>query len=50
MGDINYGTCNKCGKKSQLNRICERFSFPCECHSSNHFIIHDLCDDCYSTF
>ena len=50
MGDINYGTCNKCGKKSQLNRICERFSFPCECHSPNHFIIHDLCDDCYYTF
>ena len=50
MGDINYGTCEKCGKEGQLNRIYEKFSFPCECHSPQHFLMHDLCDDCYATF
>ena len=50
MGDINYGTCEKCGKEAQLNRIYEKFSFPCECHSPQHFLMHDLCDECYATF
>lgn len=49
-GDINFGICEKCGKEAQLNRIYDKFSFPCACHSPTHFMLHNLCEDCYSNF
>lgn len=48
--DMNYGKCDKCGKEASLNRIYDKFSFPCICHSPTHFMLHDLCDDCYASF
>lgn len=50
MGDMNYGKCDNCGKEAPLNRVTDRFSFPCNCHSPEHFIIHNLCDDCLQTY
>ena len=50
MGETMYGICDSCRKSATLNRFTERFSFPCECHSPKHTIIHDLCDECYQTF
>lgn len=49
-GDVLYGVCDKCGKETNLIRHCDEFEFPCECHSPHHFILHDLCEDCYKTF
>lgn len=49
-GDVLYGVCDKCGKETNLIRHCDEFAFPCECHSPHHFILHDLCEDCYKTF
>ena len=49
-GDVLYGVCDKCGKETNLIRHYDKFAFPCECHSPHHFILHDLCEDCYKTF
>lgn len=49
-GEIHYGICDKCGKETNLIRHYDEFAFPCECHSPHHFILHDLCEDCYKTF
>ena len=48
--DMNYGRCEKCGKEATLNRIYDKFSFPCACHSPSHFMLHNLCNECYSNF
>ena len=50
MGEILTGKCEKCGFIGQINRVDEMLSFPCECHSPHHFILHDLCEECYNTF
>lgn len=50
MSDINYGTCDICGKESELIRVYERFGFPCICHSSQHFIMHNICTECEQTY
>lgn len=49
-GEIKWGLCDCCGKEKQLLFHREKFSFPCECHSPVHFIIHSLCEDCYQTY
>lgn len=50
MVDMNYGKCDSCGKEAALTRIYEHFDFPCECHSSDHFIFHELCDECVQAY
>lgn len=50
MADMNYGKCDSCGKEAALTRIYEHFSFPCECHSPEHFMFHELCDDCVQSY
>ena len=49
-GEIHSGKGDKCGKEANLIRHYDEFAFPCECHSPHHFILHDLCEDCYKTF
>lgn len=50
MQESNFGTCEICGKEAVLTRIYEHFSFPCVCHSPEHFMLRDMCDDCLQRY
>lgn len=45
-GDMMYGRCNCCGKKAPLQRTTFRYPIECECHSPEHCILIDHCENC----
>lgn len=38
-GEIEYGSCDVCGKPEELKRTYFRYPIKCECHSPLHFEI-----------
>ena len=46
-GEMEYGTCEVCGKKAPLSRKYRRFdNIDCECHGPHHFDMMRVCKDC----
>jgi hypothetical protein len=45
-GEVEFGTCEICGKETTLQRTYFRYNIKCECHSSNHFDLVRHCKDC----
>ena len=46
MNDIEYGTCDVCGREANLQRKYYYFNIKCECHSPKHFEMIKYCSDC----
>lgn len=46
MNDIEYGTCDVCGREANLQRKYYHFNIKCECHSPKHFEMIKYCSDC----
>lgn len=46
MSNIEYGTCDMCGREANLQRKYYHFNIKCECHSPKHFEMIKYCSDC----
>lgn len=46
MNDIEYGTCDMCGREANLQRKYYHFNIKCECHLPTHSEMIKYCLDC----
>ena len=46
MDNIEYGTCDVCGREANLQRKYYYFNIKCECHLPKHFELIKYCSDC----
>jgi hypothetical protein len=44
--DLEYGTCEICGREAKLQQKYYVFDIKCKCHSWDHIEIIKYCSDC----
>ena len=45
-GNLEFGTCDVCGRENYLTRTYWNYNIKCECHSSQHFEMSMHCSTC----
>lgn len=48
-GEMEFGTCEICGRESYLTRTSFKYDIKCECHSPYHFDLFIHCAACKPT-
>jgi hypothetical protein len=48
-GDVEWGTCEYCGKEGPVDRTYFRYDIDCNCCNNNHFEIVWHCSKCEPT-